>query len=69
MNIASTGKTTVGVSVNYLAETGLISLGNDVNNFIPSRINNPQTKKSTIKLRWLLENYLSKMVCTIQIKL
>ena len=100
INIASTSKTAVRVSVNSVVKTGLISLDNDVNNFILFRINNPQIKKPTltlrnlishctgiidrqeidlpeyhydqdylIKLRWLIENYLSKMVYTIQIKL
>ena len=50
MSIASISKTTFGESVNYLVETGIISLINDVNNFNPFRIKSPHAKKSTIKL-------------------
>ncbi len=56
MIIASLNKTTIGVSVNYLVETGMISLDNDVNNFIPFRFKNPHAKKSTIILRNLMSN-------------
>ena len=56
MNIASISKTTIGVSITYLAEKGLINLDEDINNFIPFYIENPHAKQSTITLRNLMSH-------------
>ena len=73
MNIASISKTTIGVSITYLAEKGLINIDEDINNFILFRIENPHAKQSNIKLRNLIphcsgiidqqEIYLSEYHC------
>ena len=56
MNIASISKTTIGVSITHLAEKGLINLDEDVNNFIPFRIENPHSNQSIITLRNLMSH-------------
>ena len=56
MNIASISKTTVGVSITYLVEKGLINLDDNVNNLIPFHIENPHSKQSVITLRNLMSH-------------
>ena len=56
MNIASISKTTIGVSITYLVEKGLINLDDNVNNFIPFYIENPHSKQSVITLRNLMSH-------------
>ncbi len=56
MNIASISKTTIGVSITYLIEKGLINLDDNVNNIIPFYIENPHSKQSVITLRNLMSH-------------
>ncbi len=54
MNTASISKSMFGVSITYLVEKGLINRDEDVNNFIPFRIENPHKDQSIITLRNLM---------------
>ena len=56
MDIAPIRKTTIGVSITYLAKKGQINIDEDINNFIHSYIENPHSKQSTITLRNLMSH-------------
>ena len=56
MNIASISKTFVGVALMHLVEKGLISLDDDVNNFLPFKVLNPHLPESIITPRHLMSH-------------
>jgi len=56
INIASISKTFVGVALMNLVENGLISLDEDVNTFLPFKVQNPHLPESIITLRHLMSH-------------
>ena len=56
INIASISKTFVGVALMNLVENGLISLDEDVNTFLPFKVQNPYLPESIITPRHLMSH-------------
>jgi len=56
INIASISKTFVGVAIMHLVENKLISLDEDVNTFLPFKVQNPYLPESIITTRHLMSH-------------
>lgn len=52
-NIGSTSKTFIGIAIMQLVESGKLNLDEDINNYLPFKINNPYQPESIITLRQL----------------
>jgi len=54
MMIASISKTMLPVAIMQLSEKGLISIDNDINNYLPFKVKNPNFPEDSIKVKMLL---------------